>query len=44
MTSGAAPVRVPAGVHHVQTMYGVKSATHPGARLRITNAPVPAYR
>src|SRR4051794_2740714 len=44
VNSGAAKVHVPAGVHHVQTMYGVKSATRPGARLRITNAPVWAYR
>ena len=40
VNTGSAKVRVPAGMHHVQTMYGVRSAVRPGARLRITNAPV----
>jgi len=42
--SGASHVKAPAGVRHVQTMYGVKSLTRPGARIRVTNQPVWVYR
>lgn len=41
--SGAARVKAPAGVRHVQTMYGGVSGTHRGERIRVTNAPVRVY-
>ncbi|WP_151084553.1 hypothetical protein [Nocardioides cynanchi] len=37
---GSAHVRAPAGVRHVQTMYGVTTSTRRGDRIRVTNAPV----
>ena len=40
---GSAKVRAPAGVRHVQTMYGDVSRTHRGQRIRVTNAPVRVY-
>lgn len=40
---GSATVRAPAGVRHVQTMYGDVSRTHRGVRIRVTNAPVRVY-
>ena len=36
-------VRAPAGVRHVQTMYGDISRTRRGERIRVTNAPVRVY-
>jgi len=42
--SGSARLRAPAGVRHVQTMYGDVSGTHQGKRIRVTNAPVRVYR
>jgi polysaccharide biosynthesis protein PslG len=41
--SGAARVPTPAGLRHVQTMYGEKSPTRSGQRIRVTNAPVWVY-
>jgi hypothetical protein len=40
---GSAKVRAPAGVRHVQTMYGDISRTRRGERIRVTNAPVRVY-
>ena len=42
--SGSARLRAPAGVRHVQTMYGDVSGTRQGKRIRVTNAPVRVYR
>jgi hypothetical protein len=41
--TGAARVAAPAGVRHVQTMYGEVSPTRQGQNIRVTNAPVWVY-
>lgn len=43
VASGAARVHAPAGARHIQTMYGEKSPTRAGDRIRVTNAPVWVY-
>jgi hypothetical protein len=40
VTQGKAHVRTPRTSHHVTTMTGATSRTHPGRRLKVTSAPI----